>query len=59
MVDAESLKKEIDTSGNELIETQEIEEFLKSSENIQALWEAMSSNTSPELVEEFENALKD
>ena len=54
----ENLKKEIDTSGNEKIEIQEMEEFLKTDENIKRLWEVMSSGTSPELQQEMENALK-
>ena len=37
MADVEALKKEIDTSGNEKLETQEMEEFLKSEENIKKL----------------------
>ena len=57
MTDAESLKKEIDTSGNEKLEVQEMEEFLKSEENIKRLWETMNSGTSPELKQEMENAL--
>lgn len=60
MTDAESLKKEIDTiDTNDKIEVQEMEEFLKSEENIKKLWEVMDSNTSPELLQEFESTLKD
>ena len=59
MADVEWLKKEIDTSGNEALETQEMEEFLKSEENIKKLWEAMEWKDSPELVQEIENVLKD
>ena len=58
MADVEAIKKEIDTSGNEKLETQEMEEFLKSEENIKKLWEAMNSSTSPELLQELENTLK-
>jgi len=58
MSDAELLKKEIDTSGNEILEAQEMEEFLKSEENIKKLWETMKSNISPELLWEMEDALK-
>lgn len=59
MTSTEWLKKEIDTSGNEKLETQEMEEFLKSEENIKKLWEAMNSSSSPELLQELENTLKD
>lgn len=59
MTSTEWLKKEIDSSRNEKLETQEMEEFLKSEENIKKLWEAMNSNSSPELLQELENTLKD
>ena len=60
MVDANELKKEIDSiDTNDKIEAQEMEEFLKSEENIKKLWEAMEWNTSQELIKEMENALKD
>ena len=58
MAKAESLKREIDTSRNEALEIQEMEEFLKSDENIKKLWDTMNSNTSPELIQEFESSLK-
>lgn len=59
MVNVETLKKEIDTSRNEILEVQEMEEFLKSEENIKNLWEAMNSNSSQELLQKLENVLKD
>ena len=58
MTNAESLKKEIDTSGNEIVEIHEMEEFLKSDENIKKLWEAMSLDLSSELVQQMESVLK-
>ena len=60
MADAEWLKKEIDTiDTNDKIEVQEIEEFLKSEENIKELWDAINENCSPELLEEFESIIWD
>ena len=59
MADTESIKKQIDTSGNETLETQEMKDFLKSEENIKKLWEAMESWLSSELLEEIELSLKD
>lgn len=56
---AEQLKREIDTSWNETLEAQEMEEFLKSDENIKKLWEAMNNDISPELLQEMESSLKD
>ena len=58
MTNAESIKKEIDTSGNEIVEIHEMEEFLKSDENIKKLWEAMSLDLSSELVQQMESVLK-
>ena len=58
MPNAELLKKEIDTSENEILEAQEMEEFLKSEENIKKLWETMDSNISSEILWEMEDALK-
>jgi hypothetical protein len=43
---------------NEKIDSQEIEEFLQSDENLWRLGEALNWATSPELLWEFENVLK-
>ena len=60
MADAEWLKKEIDTiDTNDKIEVQEMEEFLKSEENIKKLGEAMESDVSSELFEEYKAAMKE
>ncbi len=53
----QTLKNEIDTSKNEKLELQEIEDFLKSSDNINKLWHAMEQDCSPELLQEFESAI--
>ena len=59
MSDAELLKSEMDViNPNEKIDSQEIEEFLQSDENLWRLGEALNWATSPELLWEFENVLK-
>ena len=60
MASTEQLKKEIDTiDNNDKIEVQEMEEFLKSEENIKKLGEAMESDVSSELIEEFKTAIEE
>ena len=59
MSDAELLKSEMGViNPNEKIDSQEIEEFLQSDENLWRLGEALNWATSPELLWEFENVLK-
>lgn len=59
MSDAELLKNEMDViNPNEKIDSQEIEEFLQSDENLWRLGEALNWATSPELLWDFENVLK-
>lgn len=59
MSDAELLKSEMDViNPNEKIDSQEIEEFLQSDENLWRLGEALKWATSSELLWEFENVLK-
>ena len=59
MSDAELLKSEMDViNPNEKIDSQEIEEFLQSDENLWRLGEALNWATSPELLWEFEGAIR-
>lgn len=55
MVDTKELKMEIDSKGNnnDKIEVGEMEEFLKSNNNLKKLWEAMKWNIDSELLNEF------